>query len=296
MPADMRMERMLGHFAALVHPKPQSILVVGCGAGITAGSFVTHPSTQHITICELEPLVPQHVAATYFGNENYNVIKDPRCQVVFDDARHFVFTSHDKYDIITSDPIHPWVKGSATLYTQEYYEMVKQHLNPGGVVTQWVPLYESNAEAVKSEIATFYKVFPNASIWANDDNGEGYDVILMGGTDDLKIDIDALQRRLEREDHSRVMASLSQVGWHSAIDMLSCYAGQVSDLGPWLEDAEINRDRNLHLQYSAGLGLNLEDATSIYQQILRYRQFHDEVFSGSDLQKKALKHAMGVAQ
>ncbi len=96
------------------------------------------------------------------------MIDDPRTQIVYDDARHFVLTTPEKFDIITSDPIHPWVKGSATLYSKEYFELVKQHLNPGGIVTQWVPLYESDAETVKSEIATFFDVFPNGTIWANE--------------------------------------------------------------------------------------------------------------------------------
>ncbi len=91
----------------------------------------------------MEPLIPP-TATQYFAKENYNVMHDPRAQIVYDDARHFVLTTREKFDIITSDPIHPWVKGSATLYSKEYFELVKQHLNPGGIVTQWVPLYESD--------------------------------------------------------------------------------------------------------------------------------------------------------
>ena len=88
-------------------------------------------------------------------------------------------TTPEKFDIITSDPIHPWVKGAATLYSKEYFEIAKQHLNPGGVLTQWVPLYESDLDTVKSEIATFFEVFPNATIWANNVDGQGYDVVLL---------------------------------------------------------------------------------------------------------------------
>src|SRR5581483_11919501 len=112
---------------------PRSVLVVGCGAGVTAGSFTVYSNIQKIVICEIEPLIPQHVAG-YFSNENYNVVHDSRVQVVYDDARHFILTTKDKFDIITSDPIHPWVKGAATLYTKEYFEMVRRHLNPGGLV------------------------------------------------------------------------------------------------------------------------------------------------------------------
>ena len=95
----------------------------------------------------MEPLIPP-TATKYFGPQNYFVMNDPRTQIIYDDARHFVLTTHEKFDIITSDPIHPWVKGSATLYSKEYFELVKQHLNPGGVITQWVPLYESDPETV----------------------------------------------------------------------------------------------------------------------------------------------------
>ncbi len=179
-PYDMRLQRMLGDMPALFHQgEPHSVLIVGFGAGVTAGSFVPFPSIKRIVICEMEPLIPP-VATKYFGKENYNVMNDPRVQIVYDDARHFVLTSNEKFDIITSDPIHPWVKGSATLYSKEYFDLVKQHLNPGGIVTQWVPLYETDVKTVKSEVATFFDAFPNGSIWGNDNNGTGYDTALLG--------------------------------------------------------------------------------------------------------------------
>ena len=118
------------------------MLIVGFGAGVTAGSFVLHPGIKRIVICEIEPLIPRMVAP-YFSKENYDVVHDPRVEIVYDDARHYILTTNEKFDVITSDPIHPWVKGAASLYTKEYFELVKAHLNPGGVVTQWVPLYES---------------------------------------------------------------------------------------------------------------------------------------------------------
>src|SRR5262249_35143762 len=142
----------------------RSVLIVGCGAGVTAGTFTLYPKVEKIVICEIEPLVPQ-VVATHFAEENNHVLTDPRVTVVYDDARHYVLTTQEKFDIITSDPIHPWVKGAANLYTKEYFEMCKRRLNPGGVVTQWVPLYESDHATVKSEIATFFDAFPGGTIW-----------------------------------------------------------------------------------------------------------------------------------
>ena len=290
-PQDMRLQRMLGHIPALVHPKPRSVLIVGCGAGVTAGSFVLHPDIERIVICEIEPLIPK-VVAQYFGAENYHLLKDPRVEVIYDDARHYVLTTQEKFDIITSDPIHPWVKGAATLYTREYFEICQRRLNPGGVITQWVPLYESNPEVVKSELATFFDVFPSGTIWSNDENGRGYDIVLLGQAKDASINIDQLQDRLDRPDHRRVFASLDNVGFKSAIDLLATYAGRGVNLRPWLKNAEINRDRNLRLQYLAGLGLNANQGGSIYTEMLTYREFPEDMFIASPERMDQLKRAL----
>jgi spermidine synthase len=288
-PEDMRLQRMLGHIPALLHPNPRSVLVVGCGAGVTAGSFTVYPSVKRIVICEIEPLIPQHVTE-YFKFENYNVVHDPRVEIVYDDARHFILTTKEKFDIITSDPIHPWVKGAATLYTREYFEMVKQHLNPGGLVTQWVPLYESNAGVVKSEVATFFSVFPDGTIWGNDNKGEGYDTVLLGSAERLIIPVDEAQKRMEGTP--AVATSLHDVGIWSATALFARYAGQASDLGPWLQHAEINRDRNLRLQYLAGMASNVYQEGSIYDDLLFYRRYPEDRFTGSEETKESLRGAL----
>ncbi len=287
-PQDMRLQRMLGHIPALLHPKPRSALIVGCGAGVTAGSFLKHPGLDRIVICEIEPLIPQ-VVAQYFAKENYGVVQNPRVKIVYDDARHFVLTTPEKFDIITSDPIHPWVKGAATLYTQEYFEMCKRHLNPGGLVTQWVPLYESDLATVKSEIATFFAVFPDGTIWSNDEEGKGYDLVLLGPARPMTINVDEVRRRLERDPG--VAESLDEVGIKSALGLLANFGGQAADLRPWMQSAEINYDRNLRLQYLAGLSVNSRQEESIYDEIVSYRKFSEKLFIGSEERKKELRKA-----
>ncbi len=287
---DMRLQRMLGHIPALLHPNPKSVLIVGCGAGVTSGSFVLHPTIKRIVICDIEPLIPS-VVATHFRHENHNVIHDPRVEIVFDDARHYIATTGEKFDLITSDPIHPWVKGSAVLYSQEYFELCRQRLNPGGLVTQWVPLYESDRAVVQSEIATFFSVFPHGTIWANDDEGNGYDTVMLGQVEPLTVDVDALQHRLERPDYFEVQATLSNLGLGSAVDLLSTYAGRYSELKSWLATAEINRDRTLRLQYLAGLKLDSNKGAGAYGEILRRRKFPADIFVGSTVRLKKLKEA-----
>jgi spermidine synthase len=291
LPQDMRLQRMLGHLPALFHPHPRSVLVVGCGAGVTAGTFVAHPEIERILICELEPLVPP-ASARHFAKENHHVLTDHRTEIVYDDARHYVLTTPERFDIITSDPIHPWVKGAATLYSKEYFEMVKSHLNPGGLVTQWVPLYQSDLDTVRSEIATFLSVFPNATIWNNDINGEGYDVVLVGQVGPARIDINALEQRLARPDYGAVRESLNEVGLGSALSLLTTYAGRGPDLERWLARAQINRDRDLRLQYLAGFGMLTNDATNILYGMLRYRRFPNPIFEGSLQQMYTLRSAL----
>jgi spermidine synthase len=289
----MRLQRILGHIPALVHPKPKSVLVVGCGAGVTAGSFLSHPSVERVVICEIEPLIPQ-VVAQYFDDENDHVVNDKknRVEIVYDDARHFIRTTEEKFDVITSDPIHPWVKGAASLYTKEYFELCKKRLNAGGVITQWVPLYESTTEVVKSELATFFEVFPDGTVWSNDQQGEGYDIVLLGQIGPLTIDVDRLVKRLGHSDHGEVAASLVDVGFESPLDLLATYAGTATDLVPWLADAEINRDRNLRLQYLAGVGANNYDEAMIFHDMLRYRKYPEKLFLASAASAEELKRRL----
>jgi spermidine synthase len=291
-PYDMRLQRMLGHLPALLHTKPRSVLVVGFGAGVTAGSFVLHPEVRRIVICEMERMIPP-VATRYFAKENNNVLNDPRVEMVYDDARHYVLTTREKFDVITSDPIHPWVKGSATLYSKEYFDLVKQHLNPGGIVTQWVPLYETDLSTVKSELANFFDVFPNGTVWGNDNGGGGYDTVLLGQAEATRIDVDQLQAKLDRPDEARVAQSMYDVGFNSAIALLSTYAGQGPDLRSWLADAAINRDGNLRLQYLAGMALNNSMEGDIYRQMLAYRRYPENLFVVSDRLRPSLMMALG---
>jgi len=292
-PQDMRLQRMLGHIPALVHPEPKSVLVVGCGAGVTAGSFLPHPSVKRIVICEIEPLIPR-VVAEHFADENYGVVKHPKVEVVYDDARHFILTTREKFDVITSDPINPWVKGAATLYTREYFELCKSRLKSGGVITQWVPLYESNPAAVKSELATFFEVFPEGTVWSNDVEGLGYDIVLLGQVGPLTIDVDQLLLRMLRPDHANVGDSLDEVGFNSGLDLLATYAGTAADLRPWLAKAEINRDRNLRLQYLAGFSAHEHREAAIYNEMDQYRKYPEGVFIATTASHNELRRRLGL--
>src|SRR5207237_5269595 len=138
----------------------------------------------------------------YFARQDYDVLHNPRTHIVYDDARHYVLTTPEKFDIIASDPLDVFVKGTAALYSKEYFESVKRHLNPGGMFTLYVPLYESDLRTVKSELATFFAAFPYSTIWANTINGQGYDMVFMGHLEPPKIDVDAIVAKLARPEQA----------------------------------------------------------------------------------------------
>jgi len=229
-------------------------------------------------------------------------------RIIYDDGRHYIRTlpKDAKFDVITSDPIDPWVKGSAALNTIEYYEMCKRHLKPGGVMSLWMPLYESNLASTKSLITTFFQVFPNGLIFSNDQNLEGYDAVLLGQAELSPIDIDSRQRLLAREDYAQVRSSLMEVGFGSTNDwagsvgqgavvsLFATFAGRASRMSDWMLDAQINRDNNLRLQYLAGMSLNSYISTQILQSILSHYEFPQDLFVGSAQTLDALKDALRI--
>ena len=293
-PQDMRLQRMLGHFTTLVPKSPKKVLVIGCGAGATAGAVSIDQNVETLIIAEIEPLVPR-VVSEHFGEHNFNVVRNPKTHVVIDDARHYLLTTDETFDAITSDPLDPWVKGAATLYTKEFFELAKSKLNPGGTVTLFVQLYESTPEAVKSEIGTFFDVFPNGVIWGNTHQGRGYDTVLMGTVEPPQFNVDEWEARLNSPQYAAVKNSLREINISSAVDLFANYAGRASDLKAYLADAQINHDRDLRLQYLAGLGLNLYQSGPIYADILRHKKYPEGLFSGSPETLERLRAAIATA-
>ncbi|HUI56282.1 MAG TPA: fused MFS/spermidine synthase [Bryobacteraceae bacterium] len=291
-PYDMKLQRMVGHLPALIQRDPKSVLGIGFGAGVSAGTFTRYPGIQKITVCEIEPVIPP-TSTRYFYRQDYDVLHNPRTHIVYDDARHYLLTTTDKFDVIASDPLDVFVKGTAALYSKEYFEAVKQHLNPGGMFSLYVPLYESDERTVRSELATFFEAFPNATVWANTINGQGYDMVFLGQAEPLRVNVDELQERLDRPDYAPVAQSLRDIGVNSTVDLLATYAGQKSDLGKWTEGAEINHDRDLRLQYLAGWGINSTLEDIIYRRMMSYREAPLGLFTGAPEHVQTLLYAMG---
>jgi spermidine synthase len=205
------------------------------------------------------------VAGEFFREENYDVLNDPRTELIIDDGRHYLATTEETFDIITTDPIHPWVKGAAALYTAEFYEFAKARLNPGGLAAQWIPFYETDEQSVKSQIYSFAQAFPHMSVWNGLAGDGGYNVTLLGQLRPLDV---TMSQVIENFSRPKVRESLSDVGFSSVPVMLDLFAGVTEDFEWWLADAQLNRDRNLRLEYLAGRALNAQLADEIYRNMI----------------------------
>ena len=119
--------------------------------------------------------------------------------------------------------------------------------------------------------------------------------MLLGQVEPRPIDVDRVEARLRNPANAAIANSLAQIGIHSAIDLFGTYAGHKTDMAGWLKDAAINRDRNLRLQYLAGLGLNLYQSDAIYRNMIKETQYPDGLFTGSPATLTALRAAVNQA-
>jgi len=289
-PNDLRTERLIGHLSGLMHPKPESVLVVGLGGGVSAGALTLYPEIKRIVICEIEPRVTG--ATKLFARENYSVLTNPKVEVVFDDARHFLATTREHFDIITSDPIHPWVRGNSMLFSREYYDIVRSKLKPGGIATQWVPLYETSEKAIQIQMRTFIDAFPNGTVWNTAAGGGGYDVVLVGGVEPLKVDLAELQRRID--SNPQLKESLREVRITSAMDVVATYGTRGADMQKWLADTPASHDFSLKLEYISGLALNVKAADPIYRNMTAERVYPHEIFLAPENTARELRARLGL--
>ncbi len=257
-PQDVQCQRTLGHLPMLLHPNPQKVFVLGTGTGMTLGATAAHPQVERIVLAEIEPLVLG--ATRTFGDYNHQVLDDPRLQVVFDDGRNFLNTTSEKFDVITADPIHPWSGGAAYLYTDEYFRSVAQHLNPGGVACQWLPLYELDAADLRSVLKTFHANFAHVLVWVTLADAE-----LVGSNRPFILDPDALARRLAVPALSR---DLAPVHMATVEDFLSYFVAGTTAVEKISRDGVLNTDDNLWLEFHAPRSMGMGQLTGANVELL----------------------------
>jgi spermidine synthase len=238
---DIQCQYTLGHLPMLLHPDPKRAFVLGLGTGMTLCAVSIHPEVERIVLAQLEPSVAP--AARTFGGFNHDVLDSPKLHTVFADGRNYLLTSRERFDVITADPIHPWTRGSAYLYTEEYYRVAADRLNPGGVMAQWLPIYELTPADVATVVRTFQEVFAYSVLWLTQ-----YDAELIGSNAPIAIDEEHLAKRLAVP---AVASDLAMVEMGSVDEFLSYFVAGTSGLRDFASIGVVNTDDNLHLEFSA---------------------------------------------
>ncbi|MEW6077972.1 MAG: fused MFS/spermidine synthase [Thermodesulfobacteriota bacterium] len=156
---DLHMMTIAGHLPMMFHRNAKSALVIGLGGGITAGEMLHYP-LETLDVVEISPEVV--AACPLFAPFHNNLLTDPRTHLIVQDARTHVALTDRRYDVIVSDPINPWVAGSAQLFTLDHFRRVKSRLNPDGIFIQWFHAYQSGWDVFSMFGRTFREAFPNS--------------------------------------------------------------------------------------------------------------------------------------
>ena len=212
--------------------------------------------------------------------------------MVIADARNFLLTTAERYDVIISEPSNPWISGVATLFTREFFDLARQRLRPGGLMIQWVHSYNLLAENFQMIVKTFRTAFPATSIWQP---GSG-DFLLVGRTGPLPIDLDVLKARYEASPPIR--NDLARIGVRGWSGPLGYFLLAETEAARFADGAALNTDDRLSLEFSAPRALYLDTTFDTGQQLARFRVSDlPEVTpaSSSELQRPEVRAWIGLA-
>jgi spermidine synthase len=160
-------QTMLGALPLMLLPSPRTVAVIGFGSGMTTHVLLSDPDLATVDTIEIEARIIEAAHRGFFPR-NSQAYADPRSRIHVEDAKTFFSVSNKQYDIVVSEPSNPWVSGIASLFTQEFYRNIASHLNEGGLLVQWVQLYEIDFDSVASIIKALSPSFQDYAIYIAD--------------------------------------------------------------------------------------------------------------------------------
>lgn len=228
--------KMVGHIPFLMGLKCDQALVVGFGIGVTTSAIASHKEVSNIDCIELVSDLTK--VAHYYQELNDQVYNDPRLHVYNDDGRHYLQSTHKTYDLISSDPTHP-ILGSGNIYTKEYFELCKAHLNERGMISQYLPLHKLRLSDFLGILKTFKSVFPDATLWIGQ-----YHAILIASKAGNSTPIDFNQWRVETEKLAN-----DPYFYKNPYHLAACMTLDSKQLDEITADAVINTDDKSYVEF-----------------------------------------------
>jgi spermidine synthase len=256
---DVRTQYLLGHLPALVSGGARNSLVIGMGSGMTAGALAMHG---HVTIAELNRAVPG--ATAQFADYNHDVLH--KADVTIEDGRVALTKRGARFDVITTDPIHPYVAGSASLYTTEHLRLSRDHLNPNGSVSLWIPLHRMGQPELRAIVGSFVDVFPNAELYLIHN-----DIILLGGGRGGKRSTSD-RLAMFREGWTPVVAEdMRKARLFSPEELANIMIAGPDALARYVAGARRNRDDDPWIEFSLPLYVHKDTRGDNLEALLRLR-------------------------
>ncbi len=268
-PALLAIQQLQGQIPLMQVEDPKSVLHIGFGSGGTCWAVSRHP-VETIDVVEISPEVLE-AADTYFADINRHVLADPRVNVIINDGRNFLLATERKWDAILSDSIHPVYAGNGSLYTLEYFKLCRKHLNPGGVVSMWLPTYSLTDQSYLRILASFHEVFPKTTVWY--DVGTPNEFTVVTG----QVEAGPPSLRWEMLGDPRLQESFAIARIHSPEDLAMRLLIAPGDLGALLwEDPPLHIDDLPFVEYTSGRVLSRNQSWMInYRILVGYRTRSD---------------------
>jgi spermidine synthase len=159
---DSKTNTLLGSLPVLLHPDPESVLVIGLGSGVTLGAVLAHP-VRKVECAELSEGVV--AAAAFFEPWHGGALADPRVTIRAEDGRNHLLLTRARYDVIVSQPSNMWAAGVGNLFTREFFELCRDRLAEDGILGQWIQGYAVSEETLRSVMRTISETFPSVDVW-----------------------------------------------------------------------------------------------------------------------------------
>lgn len=252
----VKMNRFQAALPLLLDRPMREGLLMCFGSGITCGTLALH-EFDRLDAVEISPEVLD--AARFFAEDNLDVMDNPRVTFHVDDGRNYLLTRTRTYDLITFEPMPLALSGVSTFYTREYYALCRSRLNPGGVVSQWIPLHSLTPEIVRSLARTFTDVFPEYAVWY-----VNADLFFLGSDQPIRIDY---ARAAERLSDPGLKASLARVELDDVDEVICQFVMGKAGVDAFAGSARIMRDDRPWAEFEAPKHMNTRDVVPSLVQL-----------------------------
>lgn len=250
---DMATQTMIGHLPLFLRPGAQDVFVVGLGSGVSVGSLLTQPETR-VAVAEISPAIAE--AARHFGPFNHEALDNPRTRLYVADALSHLQVRPQLYDAFVCEPSNPWVAGNANLFTEDFYQVLKTRLKPGGLVVQWVHTYEIDNDSMALIWRTFTRSFPHVSLW----QVHSTDWVIVGSDAEVALDFAKAEARFAEPE---VRADLARVGVHDFATVLAMQAATDAPVRRSAGAGPVNTLRMPRLEYQAPMAFYRQQVSNL---------------------------------